>query len=90
MLDMAPLRSGTVVARLQHLLELLGRRSDGDTVALDRKAMPRLKQTAQIIDTAAETVCREMKRLLPARPRRSPRSGLAVPNRQPLGLAASC
>ncbi len=72
MLDMAPLRTGTVVSRLTHLLGLLARRCDGETVLLSRKDMPRLKQTAQIIDTAVETVCREMNRLLPARPKRVP------------------
>ena len=32
MLDMAPLRTGTVVSRLTHLLGLLARRCDGETV----------------------------------------------------------
>jgi CRP-like cAMP-binding protein len=71
MLDMVPLRSGTVGARLTHLLSLLARRCDGNLGLLSRQDMPRLKQTAQIIDTAVETVCRELNRLLPARPRRA-------------------
>lgn len=72
MRDMAPLRSGTVVSRLAHLLALLARRCEGEAASLCRKDMPRLKQTAEIIDTAVETVCREMNRLLPARPKRAP------------------
>ena len=72
MMDMVPLRSGSVVSRLTHLLGLLARRCDGEVASLSRGDMPRLKQTAQIIDTAVETVCREMSCLLPARPRRAP------------------
>lgn len=72
MIDMLPLRSGPVVERLSHLLGLLARRTDGSSATPSRKDMPRLKQTAELIDSAVETVCREMNRLLPARARRAP------------------
>ena len=71
-LDMALLRSGTVVGRLAHLLKLLARRADGTAIPLERKALPPLKDLAQIIDSTPETVCRELNRLLPARKRQAP------------------
>lgn len=88
MMDMAPLRSGTVVSRLTHLLKLLARRCDGEIASLSRQDMPRLKHTAQIIDTAVETVCREMGRLLPARSKRTPVALKLVSfNHKPQGTA---
>jgi hypothetical protein len=55
--------------RLGHLLALLARASGGTVDALDRKALPALKDMAQLIDATHETVCRELNRLLPARAR---------------------
>lgn len=69
-LDMALLRSGPVMERLRHLLVLLGQRAGGRTVALERKALPSLKDMAQIVASTPETVCRALKLLLPARPAR--------------------
>lgn len=68
-LDMARMRSGTVPMRLGHLLQLLARAAGGTTGDLARKALPSLKDMAQLIDATHETVCRELNRLLPARPR---------------------
>lgn len=71
-LDMALLRSGPVMERLRHLLVLLGQRAGGQTVLLERKALPSLKDMAQIVASTPETVCRALKLLLPARPRARP------------------
>lgn len=92
MLEMVPLRSGSVVSRLTHLLGLLARCCNAEMASLTRKDMPRLKQTAQLIDTAVETVCREMGRLLPDRATRAPVALKLVASRQasprPAKLAA--
>lgn len=76
--EMTLLRSGPVVGRLRHLLDLLARRADGAAQPLERSALPVLKDIAQIVLSAPETVCRELNRLLPARPRRPGRL-VAVP-----------
>lgn len=81
--DMARLRSGTVSVRLGHLLRLLARNAGGTAGALERKALPSLKDMAQLIDATHETVCRELNRLLPARPPRNP-----APTRGPWAGAA--
>jgi CRP-like cAMP-binding protein len=70
--DMARMRSGTVPMRLAHLLQLLARHAGGTAGDLERKALPSLKDMAQMIDATHETVCRELNRLLPARPRQTP------------------
>jgi CRP-like cAMP-binding protein len=66
-LDMALMRSGTAPVRLGHLLHLLARAFGVPAGGLERKALPALKDMAQIIDSTHETVCRELPRLLPAR-----------------------
>jgi CRP-like cAMP-binding protein len=66
-LDMALMRSGTAPVRLGHLLRLLARAFGVPADGLERKALPALKDMAQIIDSTHETVCRELPRLLPAR-----------------------
>jgi CRP-like cAMP-binding protein len=71
-LDMALLRSGPVAERLRHLLALLGRRAGGRQVTLERKALPSLKDMAQIVASTPETVCRSLKLLLPGQPRQQP------------------
>jgi CRP-like cAMP-binding protein len=71
-LDMALMRSGTAPVRLGHLLGLLARGFGVPSGGLDRKALPALKDMAQIIDSTHETVCRELPRLLPARGRPTP------------------
>lgn len=75
--EMTLLRSGPVVGRLRHLLDLLGRRAEGPTQPLERAALPVLKDIAQIVLSAPETVCRELNRLLPARARRGTRPVVA-------------
>jgi len=71
-LDMALMRSGTAPVRLGHLLRLLARAFGVPAGGLERKALPALKDMAQIIDSTHETVCRELPRLLPARERQTP------------------
>lgn len=66
-LEMSQLRSGPVLERLQHLLHMLSRERGG--VPIERKALPTLKAIARLVNSAPETVCRELNRLLPARPR---------------------
>lgn len=68
-LDTVQLRSGPIGGRVGHLLKLLGRQADGSVVALARKALPSLSELALIVDSTPETVCRELKAFLPARPR---------------------
>ena len=65
--DMMKLRSGPVVERLAHFLKLLARDADGSARELDRRDLPVLKEIAAILDTATETVCRELNAFLPAR-----------------------
>ena len=53
--------------RLSHFLSLLARNADGSQRELDRRDLPVLKEIAAILDTATETVCRELNAFLPAR-----------------------
>jgi CRP-like cAMP-binding protein len=71
-LDMALMRTGTAPVRLGHLLRLLARAFDVPSGGLERKALPALKDMAQIIDSTHETVCRELARALPAHARTTP------------------
>lgn len=66
-LEMSQLRSGPVLERLQHLLHMLSRERGG--APIERKALPTLKAIARLVNSAPETVCRELNRVLPARPR---------------------
>lgn len=81
-LDMALMRSGKAPVRLGHLLKLLAHAFGAGRGALDRKALPALKDMAQIIDATPETVCRELTRLLPPAARRK------APTRRPAWLDA--
>jgi hypothetical protein len=65
--DMMKLRGGPVKDRLAHFLMLLARNEDGTQRELDRSDLPGLKDVAAILDTATETVCRELKAFLPTR-----------------------
>ena len=68
--EMSLVRSGTVRERLRHLLALLV--PPGGVLA--RQALPSLKVLAQIVDSAPETVCRELGHLFGGdvpRPRRA-------------------
>jgi CRP-like cAMP-binding protein len=65
--DMMKLRGGPVKDRLAHFLMLLARNEDGTQRELDRSDLPVLKDITAILDTATETVCRELKAFLPAR-----------------------
>ena len=71
-LDMALMRSGAAPVRLGHLLRLLARAFDAPLGGLERKALPALRDMAQIIDSTHETVCRELTRALPAQARQTP------------------
>jgi CRP-like cAMP-binding protein len=65
--DMMKLRGGTVTDRLAHFLKLLARDADGSERHLERRDLPVLKEIAVILDSAPETVCRELNAFLPAR-----------------------
>ena len=65
--DMMKLRGGPVNERLAHFLKLLSLNDDGSERELDRRDLPILKEIASILDTATETVCRELNAFLPAR-----------------------
>lgn len=66
-LDMNPLRSGSIAKRIEHLLRLLSRQADGQVAVLARDDLPSLSELALIVDSAPETVCRELKAFMPAR-----------------------
>ena len=67
--EMARLRSGSAAERVSCLVRKLG---GGIVNPQARKTLPPLKEMAPIVDVAPETICRELKRLLPAKsaPRR--------------------
>lgn len=76
--DMMKLRGGPVKDRLAHFLMLLARNEDGTQRELDRSDLPVLKDVAAILDTATETVCRELKAFFPARDCKRPVRGAWV------------
>jgi CRP-like cAMP-binding protein len=94
MLDLVHLRSGPIAQRLKHLLTLLARTPEGTFKTLQRDDLPTLRDMAQIVDSALETVCRELNALLPrerAAPKRAtPRTATRwVPAVHfPMGMAA--
>ena len=65
--DMSKLRTGSVASRLKHLVQMLAKSKHGKREKLDRKDLPTLREMAQILDVAAETVCRELNAFLPAK-----------------------
>jgi hypothetical protein len=67
-MDMVRLRTGSIQQRLVHLLALLGQGADGRVRVLKRDELPTLREMAQIVDSANETVCRELNVLLPHKP----------------------
>lgn len=72
-LDMAQLRTGSVLQRLTHLLSLMGlERSPNAAGQADavRQALPTLREVALLVDAKSETVCRALAQLLPPRSRR--------------------
>lgn len=76
--DMMKMRTGCVAERIAYLLKLLSLQPDGSQSSLDRRGLPVLKDLACIVDTSAETVCRELNAFMPAR----------VYQRPPLALVA--
>lgn len=64
--DMVQLRNGPVSARVGHLIHLLTQSQADAGQSPERKHLPPLREMAQIVDAAPETVCRELKRLAPA------------------------
>lgn len=75
--DMATLRTGSVLQRVAHLLQLLGLPWQNLTslaaVQADavRTQLPALRELAQVVDAKHETVCRALGQLLPPRSRKS-------------------
>ena len=63
--DMVQLRNGPGSARVGHLVHLLTRFQADAGLSPERKQLPPLRDMAQIVDAAPETVCRELKRLMP-------------------------
>ena len=64
-LDMLRLRSGTIKQRVAYLLTLLGKDINGCVYPVLREELPTLREMAQIVDSALETVCRELNTLVP-------------------------
>ena len=69
-LEMTGMRSGAVPDRVRNLLRCLERRGVGNGAGLSRRELPMLRDIALIVNSTPETVCRELKRLVPAEPRR--------------------
>lgn len=67
-LDMMRLRSGPIQQRVAYLLTVLGKDSEGCLRPVLRNELPTLREMAQIVDSALETVCRELNVLLPRTP----------------------
>ena len=86
--DMQRLRTGHISQRLAYLLTLLGRQADGRVLDVPRKDLPTLKEMARVVDSAFETVCRELNHLMPER--KPERSSLATAwaGGEPFALAA--
>lgn len=94
-LDMAQLRSGSVVQRLGHLLSLMPRAENAH-----QPSLPALREVALLVDAKTETVCRALGQLLPGRGRpmaaKSPLAWATTPqlsdvwaaNHAPMGVAA--
>ena len=85
--DMMALRCGHVHERVAYLLRLLATQADGGAQTLDRRELPSLKELAVVLDTASETLCRELNAFLPARVYHRPvKAGVNI--RRVLALAA--
>lgn len=67
-LDMMRLRSGPIQQRIAYLLTMLGKDGEGRLRSVRRDELPTLREMAQIVDSALETVCRELNVLLPRTP----------------------
>ncbi|WP_341685692.1 cyclic nucleotide-binding domain-containing protein [Limnohabitans sp.] len=97
-LDMVRLRSGPIQQRLAYLLTVLGKDQQGRVRVVQRDELPTLREMAQIVDSAFETVCRELNHLMPRKPKASIKlAGAATSRKQtqwvrragvPLALAA--
>ena len=72
--DMARLRTGTVKSRIQHFLTLFAASKECQLTELSRTDLPTLKEIATIVDTAPETVCRELNKFLPVRHTKTPQA----------------
>ena len=68
-LDMVRLRSGPIQQRLAYLLTVLGKDQQGRVRVVQRDELPTLREMAQIVDSAFETVCRELNHLMPRKPK---------------------
>ena len=73
-LDMVRLRSGPISQRLAYLLTVLGKDTEGRVRPVQRTELPTLREMAQIVDSALETVCRELNTLMPKTSTRSGRT----------------
>lgn len=86
--DMQRLRTGHISQRLAYLLTLLGRQADGRVLAVPRKDLPTLKEMARVVDSAFETVCRELNHLMPERKPARARLATTWAGGEPFALAA--
>lgn len=91
--DMATLRTGSVMQRLAHLLQLMGLPWQGAQEAAGpqsdavRRSLPALRVVAELVDAKTETVCRALAQLLPPRSRKSGPPRRAIPQSQTLAWA---
>jgi Cyclic nucleotide-binding domain len=64
---MSQLRTGPVLQRLSHMLDLLGLPWRQETQQRGaRKQLPPLRELAEVVDAKQETICRALAQLLPA------------------------
>ncbi len=71
-LDMLLLRSGPIQQRVAYLLTVLGKDSEGRVRPVQRNELPTLREMARIVDSALETVCRELNTLMPRKTKAAP------------------
>lgn len=69
--DMSKLRTGSVASRLKYLVQMLAKCMDDKRHKLDRKDLPTLREMSKIMDSAGETICRELKALFPQASRKN-------------------
>lgn len=86
--DMQRLRTGPIAQRLAFLITLLGQQSDGRILNVARKDLPTLKDMARVVDSAVETVCRELNHLHTVRKAKQEARATEWAGGEPFAMAA--
>jgi hypothetical protein len=86
--DMQRLRTGPIAQRLAFLITVLGQQPDGRILNVARKDLPTLKEMARVVDSAIETVCRELHHLKTVRKPKQTVRASAWAGGEPFAMAA--